>query len=193
MASGVTFFGLLIIPVLVFLTALPGRFILAPLRKNALNPKPRVQFRMAEILLLTAQAGIAGMLLTGGSNNPEGVVVFVLATIFLGAWWLLGVRWLSHAGVTVPSARLWTLAIAVPLAFGTLPGFLILLSMPVAVSSGGATTMHFLWWQVPMTDATAATIFRVVQISTLVVLFGHIPLCRWIVRRALRTRGETAA
>jgi len=194
MAVGMPLFGLLIVlPISILLTYVPGRLILAPLKRAALDPRPRVQFRMTEILMLTAQIGVLGALLTAGPKSAESFFLFIITMLLLVVWWLAGVRWLSHAGVTIPSARLWTLAVAVPLAFGVLPGLLVLLGLPMAASSNGTTTIHFLSWQFPMTDASAATVFRVIQISALTVLLGHIPLCRWIVRRALRTREAAAA
>lgn len=194
MAVGLPLFGLLVVlPISILISYLPGRLILAPLKRAALDPRPRVQFRMAEILLLSAQIGAMGALLMGGSQSAEALIIFLLAMLFLATWWMLGVRWLSHANISQSSARLWTLAAAVPLAFGVLPGLLVLMGMVMATSSNGTTTFHILAWQFPMTDASAATVFRVIQISTLTVLFGHVPLCRWIVRRALRTRDEVAA
>lgn len=180
--------AIVVVPVFLLLTYLPGRLILAPLKRAAVEPRPRVQFRMAEILLLTVQIGLIGALLTAGPKNAEVYFLFVIATLCLLAWWLNGVRWLSHAGVTVPSARLWTLAVAVPLAFGVLPGLLVMMGLVIVFVSNGTTTIHFLAWQFPMSDATAQIVLRVIQISSLAVLFGHVPLCRWIVRRALRTR-----
>lgn len=189
-----TFFGLLIVlPISILLSYVPGRLILAPLKKAALDPRPRLQFRMAEILLLTVQIGVIGALLTAGTQSAEAYFLFVVVLSFLVMWWLLGVRWLSHAGVDQSSARLWTLAVAVPLAFGVLPGLLVMMGMAAAVSSNGTTTFYFMSWQFPMTEAEAATVFRVIRISTLIGVLGHVPLCRWIVRRALRTRGEVAA
>lgn len=193
MSVSVPVIGLLIfVPIAIFITYLPGRLILSPLKCAAQNPRPHVQFRMIEILMLTAQVGVIGALLTAGPKSAEAIFIFVLATAALLTWWLLGVRWLSHAGVTVQSARLLTLAIAVPLAFGVLPGLLVLMGFPMAVSSNGTTTIHFLSWQFPMSDAAAQTLMRVMLGSTVVVLLGHIPLCRWIVRRALRTREAVA-
>jgi len=189
MAVGLPLFGLLVVlPISLLISYLPGHLILAPLRNAALDPRPRIQFRMAEILLLTAQIGAMGALLMGGAQSAEALILFIATTLFLAMWWLAGARWLSHAGVTASSARLWTLAVAVPLAFGVLPGLLVLMGMVMATSSNGTTTFHVLAWQFPMTDASAATVFRVIQISTLTVLLGHVPLCRWIIRRALRTR-----
>lgn len=189
MSMGVPLFALIVLPALILLLSyLPGRLILAPLKRAALDPRPRVQFRTAEILLLTAQIGVISALMTSGSKTGEAFVLFIVVTLVLGVWWLNGTRWLSHAGVTSPSARLWTLGVAVPLAFGVLPGLLMMMGLPVAFTSGGTTTMHILSWQFQMTDATAATVFRVILIVTLTVALGHIPLCRWIVRRALRTR-----
>lgn len=184
MSAGKLSMLVLAIPILIYLS---GRLILAPLKNAALTPRPRVQFRMTEILLLMAQIGAISALFASGLNTAKDLVLLIVTTLFLPMCWLFGVRWLGHAGVTDPAARLWTLGVAVPLAFG---------GIPVPLTFGGIPMLLLgpvLWPVNSPSHGSVQILFYVGLVWILCLLVGHIVLCRWIVRRALQTRESGAA
>lgn len=161
---------------LFILGSLEGYFMLGTLRRSAMEPRPPVQFRTAEILLLSVEIGVFGAMM-GLNFDLVRAIAFGLVALSLSTWWLMGVRWLSHAGVKKASTRLWMLAVAVPLAFGFVPGMIVLfLSLGAIESSDGTTTIN---------------ISGLHQIAIVALSLGHIPLINWMVRHALSRERRT--
>jgi hypothetical protein len=84
----------------------------------------------------------------------------------------------------------------VPLAFGVVPFLLSTFLSRVAMSTNGMTTFYFAGMEFVVTNEAAKTVFLVIQIVAVSLILGHVPLCRWMVRRALangRDEGVTVA
>ena len=114
-----------------------GRWVLSPLRKAALDPRPPVQFLLTDIFILITQFGVAGAVVLGSQPHSETAVRAILAIalwcIVALSWWLC-VRWLSHAGIRIAKRRSAVLGLAMPLSFIVIP-LTVLVPLPV----GGVT------------------------------------------------------
>ena len=109
-----------------------GRLSLRPLYDARLSPSPPTQFMLSDIYALLGQVMFAGVLLRTIQGGADGIDQFTLiqaaiVTPLLVFWWIVGVRWLSQAGVRNALRRLEVLVIAVPSAFGGPLAFLLIM------------------------------------------------------------------
>ena len=164
-----------------------GRLPLKPLYDARQIPPPPTQFMLTDFYALLGQIMFAGLLLRAIQGDVDTVNRFTLIqtsiiTPLLVFWWVIGVRWLSQAGVRDALLRLEVLLIAVPPAFG---GPLALLLIMISAFNGPRILG-------PTDPAAQAEHVRVLILlgSAAVIFYMYLSGCEKIASRSLRSRKE---
>jgi hypothetical protein len=164
-----------------------GRLSLRPLYDARLSPSPPTQFMLTDIYALLGQVMFAGLLLRTFQGDGYGADRFkpiwaAIITSLLVFWWIVGVRWLSQAGVQHAMRRLEVLAIAVPAAFGGPLAFLFLMIF-VFIADGPQIRNP----NVPLTVAEHFRMWTLIG-GVLVIFYMYFSGCAKIAERSLQSR-----
>jgi len=166
--------------VILLMAPLIGLFVFRPMYKAARSPPPKMQFRLADMIVLFVQLQLVLVALLSlvpidkrDTENMVALSIFVaFVWLLVGLAWFSGVFMLSRAGVTHAGRRTVFLGFLVPLGY--------LATLPI-IASPVLALVVFTVLMSPQTNGAEAFVLLIVALD-IIAVFGCRGACREIVQ-----------